>query len=202
MAENPRRIGPYALQSPLARTPAATLWSANRADGKSRGPQRVAIRLLAPNTQRRHQDRLAREYRRLSAMGDAQVPAVVAHYSGTGALVMDFLDGVLLSHLLQARAQGILSINRGSSLEIALSLARTLRVAQSKPDPIVHARLTPAEVLITTTGRVVLLGWGAWSPVDWGLDQPPELAQGQGREEGRLSRWPCGLHRRSPRRFP
>jgi hypothetical protein len=179
MSQQGTRIGPYALQVQVGRSAGCSVWHAVRADGKSRGPDRVAVRLLDDPGDQQAQARLELEYQRLKTMDGVGAPLPVAHYAGFGALVMEQKQGSSLRALLDASMAATLELDTATSLEIALGVARTLRHGHQLPEGVVHGRLAPADVLLGRDSSVTLMGWGGWSPQAWTSGVAPEVMRGQ-----------------------
>jgi hypothetical protein len=179
MSQQGTRIGPYALQVQVGRAASNSVWYAVRADGKTRGPNRVAVRLLDDPGDHQAQARLELEYQRLKAMDGAGAPLAMAHYAGFGALVMEQKQGASLRALLDANLAATLDLDPATALEVALGTARILRHAHQLPAGLVHGRLAPADVLLGRDGTVTLMGWGGWSPQVWSQGIAPEVLRGQ-----------------------
>jgi serine/threonine protein kinase len=180
MSQQGTRIGPYALQTQVGRAAGCTVWHARRADGKARGPDQVAVRLLDDPGDAEAQARLELEYQRLKALDGAGAPQAMALYAGFGALVMDRKQGATLRAVLDASLAATLELDPATALEIALGGARVLRHAHQLPDGVlVHGRLSLADLLLGRDGTVTLLGWGGWSPQVWSPGVAPELMRGQ-----------------------
>jgi len=179
MSQQGTRIGPYALEVQVGRSAGCTVWHAVRADGKARGPNKVAVRLLDDPGDNAAQARLELEYHRLKAMDGVGAPLPVAHYAGFGALVMQQRPGSTLRALLDASMAATLDLDHATSLEIALGAARTLRHAHQLPEGIVHGRLAPGDILLGRDSSVTLMGWGGWSPQAWSPGIAPEVIRGQ-----------------------
>ena len=179
MSRQGTRIGPYALEMQLTRARGYGLWRAARADGKSRGPDKVAVRLLDDPGDGEALARLEREYRRLQQLEGTGAPLPVAFFGGFGALVMELCQGATLHTLLEAAGQGAFYLDDATALEVALGLARVLRVGHGAAVPVVHGRLAPGEILLGSHGELTLLGWGGWSPQVWTAGTAPEVVRGQ-----------------------
>jgi serine/threonine protein kinase len=179
MSQQGTRIGPYALQVQVGRAAGCTVWHAQRADGKTRGPSKVAVRLLDDPADSQAQTRLELEYQRLKALDGAGAPQAVALYAGFGALVMELKHGATLRALLDASMAATLELDTATALEIALGTARVLRHAHQISSSLSHARLAPADILLGRDGSVTLMGWGGWSPQVWSPGIAPELHRGQ-----------------------
>ncbi len=178
MSQQGTRIGPYALQVQVGRSAGCSVWHAVRADGKSRGPDRVAVRLLDDPGDQQAQARLELEYQRLKTMDGVGAPLPVAHYAGFGALVMEQKQGSSLRALLDASMAATLELDTATSFEIALGVARTLRHGHQLPEGVVHGRLAPADVLLGRDSSITLMGWGGWSPQAWSNGTAPEVMRG------------------------
>ncbi len=179
MSRQGTRIGPYALQVQVGRCAGCTVWHAVRADGKARGPDEVAVRLLDDPGDTRAQTRLESEYQRLKAMDGQGAPLALAHYAGFGALAMERKTGSSLRALLDASMSATLNLDPATALEVALGVARTLRHAHSLPQGVVHGRLAPADILLGRDSSITLMGWGGWSPQPWSPGIAPEVMRGR-----------------------
>ncbi|MBN1336763.1 MAG: hypothetical protein JXB39_12465, partial [Deltaproteobacteria bacterium] len=158
------RIGPFVLETRIARSPGCTLWRARRTEGRAHGPGTVVVRLLDEPTSPEHTARLQREYCRLGALGGSGAPEALALFAGHGALVRTWHAGETLDRVLEAREARSLDLDEATRLEVALGVARVLAVAHRASEPQVHGRIGPAEILLGRDGGVTLLGWGGWSP--------------------------------------
>ncbi len=179
MSRQGTRIGPYALEVQVGRASGCTLWNATRADGKQRGPQKVAVRVLDDPGDNAALARLELEYQQLKALDGAGAPAAVALYSGFGALVMSRLRGVTLRSLIDAALAATLELDQATAIEVALGTARVLRHAHQLTPPIVHGRLGPGDVILSSDSSISLVGWAGWSPRTWSPGVAPELLRGQ-----------------------
>jgi hypothetical protein len=153
------------------------LWRASRADGKDRGPQTVAVRLLRDPAEKENRARLAREYGRLRELQGLPVPQALGHYEGHGALAMTWVEGTRVSDLLRAREASAISLDDATVAELGISLLRVLKVAHGRPTSLVHGRLRPEILCLDAAGRLHVLGWGGWGTNLWGIGTAPEVRE-------------------------
>ena len=173
------RVGAYALLREIKRSPDACLWLADRADGKARGPDAVAIRLTqSPEAC----VRLEREYQRLVAVGIPSAPATVGfvsgHDNGSGALSTEWIPGLDLIEVLRARDQGAVTVDIGAALELVLRLVRGITPLHTREVRLVHGAIWADQIRFDAHGQMRLTGWGNWNPPgasDW---EAPELREG------------------------
>ena len=142
----------YALHERLGAGAGSVVWRATRcADGRE-----VAVKLVTP----RHEgDRCVREFevlRRLSVEGLVRVheafslpgePACVA-------VVLDLVRGGSLAAVLEARGH----LSAGEAVTVVTPVARTLADLHARG--VVHADLSPGNVLLERTGRPLLADLG------------------------------------------
>ncbi|MGE3309250.1 MAG: serine/threonine-protein kinase [Limisphaerales bacterium] len=127
-----------------------------RARQKSLG-RMVALKLLAPH--RAHDtafaDRFAQEARALAALSHPHI--VTIHDFGRSAdfyfLLMEFVDGVNLRHLLQSRR-----LSPEEAIAIVPSLCEALQFAHERG--IVHRDIKPENLLLDQAGRVKIADFG------------------------------------------
>jgi len=173
------RVGAYALLREIKRSPDACLWLADRADGKARGPDVVAIRLAnSPESC----VRLEREYQRLVAVGTPSAPATVGfvsgHDNGSGALSTEWIPGLDLIEVLRARDQGAVTIDIAAALELTLRLIRAITPIHTREVRLLHGAIWADQIRFDAHGEMHLTGWGNWNPPggsDW---EAPELREG------------------------
>lgn len=118
----------------------------------------VAIKLLSATTMK-SPDAIRRFHREVEAAARLNHPNIVAAFdadqaNGTHFLVMEFVDGCNLAHLI--RLQGPLSIKR--SIEFLLQAGRGLEFAHSHG--IVHRDIKPGNLLVDRAGVVKILDLG------------------------------------------
>jgi len=170
-------VGPFLLEAPVARAPGCSLWRATRTEVRPHDPATVLVRMLDDPSSCEAMGRLEREYQRLRMLGGVGAPGAVALFAGHGALVRTWHEGETLRRALEARDAGWLDLGEATALEVVLGVARVLGAAHQAADPQVHGRVAPGEVLLGRDGRVILLGWGGWTPPTW--LQAPEVIRGQ-----------------------
>ncbi len=173
------RVGAYALLREVKRSSEAWLWLAERADGKSRGPAAVAIRLARSGEARA---RLEREYQRLVAVGPRNAPRTVGfvagHDEGSAALSTEWIPGLDLIEIMRARDQGAVVVDMATALELTLRLIRALTPIHSRDANLIHGAIWADQIRFDAHGEMLLTGWGNWNPPggsDW---EAPELAGG------------------------
>jgi eukaryotic-like serine/threonine-protein kinase len=148
-------IGPYRLIRPLGRGGMATVWLADRVDGRIE--RQVALKV--PNaewTDRGLADRLRRECSVLASLNHPNVAQLYdAGWSGSGLpyLAMEVVDGqpidrFCIEHKLDVRAR----------VQLFVEVLRAVAYAHARL--VVHRDLKPANVLVTGEGRVKLLDFG------------------------------------------
>jgi serine/threonine protein kinase len=118
----------------------------------------VAIKLLSTTTMK-STDAVRRFHREVEAAAQLNHPNIVAAFdadqaNGTHFLVMEYVDGCNLAHLV--RNQGPLSIKR--SIEFLLQAGRGLEYAHAHG--IVHRDIKPGNLLIDRSGVVKILDLG------------------------------------------
>jgi Tol biopolymer transport system component len=150
------RIGPYEVVSPLGAGGMGEVWRAR----DPRLGRDVAIKVLpasfAESAERRA--RFAREARLLAALNHPHVGGIygVEDASGTPALVLELVEGLSLSELLD-RGRGQ-PLPLAQAVTIAGQIAHALEAAHDKG--IIHRDLKPANVKITPDGVVKVLDFG------------------------------------------
>jgi hypothetical protein len=148
-------IGPYRLIRPLGRGGMATVWLADRVDGRIE--RQVALKI--PNaewTDRGLADRLRRECGVLASLNHPNVAQLYdAGWSDSGLpyLAMEVVDGepidrFCVEHKLEVRAR----------VRLFVEVLRAVAYAHARL--VVHRDLKPANVLVTGEGRVKLLDFG------------------------------------------
>jgi formylglycine-generating enzyme required for sulfatase activity/tRNA A-37 threonylcarbamoyl transferase component Bud32 len=130
----------------------------------------VAVKLLSPNM-RLSQERRLRFQREIEAVGRLASPHIVTAYDagesdGRDFLVMEYVEGKNLAEIVQER--GPLPIEQ--ALDYVLQAARGLEHAHAAG--IVHRDVTPANVLLDSSGTVKVLDLGL-ALIKFGETEPP-----------------------------
>jgi serine/threonine protein kinase len=171
------RVGPFELVE-SAWAPAAGAWyKGRRASTSTRQPNDVLVRLLAPDAAPAERAELQRWYDNLRAVEDARVPRPIAFYDGSGALVLEPVEGVPLSRLLDGRRHGEVQMTPSTLLDIAAELAECLQHAHHRGR--FHGHLSAQNVVLCSDGGLVVFGFGAGPTTDpWPDWTPPERHHG------------------------
>ncbi|MBN2798628.1 MAG: protein kinase [Deltaproteobacteria bacterium] len=167
------RVGPYEITAPIAIGEDGDWYAAVRADHHQPPEAMVCLLGAAPTLEQRAA--LQRASERYRALEDERVPAHLAYYGGSGALVLGRVRGGSLAQVMEARRRGKLSMRPATVMDIAVELAGALQHAHRKAT--VHGTLSPERVLLGPDGALWLLGFGAFRPLDaaW---MAPEIARG------------------------
>jgi serine/threonine protein kinase/WD40 repeat protein len=191
-----RRLGPYAVESPLGMGGMGEVYRAR----DSKLGRDVAIKIL-PRIFTSDSDRLARFEREARLLASLNHPNIGAIYGlqdvdGIPALVLELIEGDTLAERL---ARGGLPVSgsskprdpRGSGLPlgevltIARQIAAALEAAHEKG--IVHRDLKPANIKITPAGVVKVLDFGL---AKYGAGRAGWAGAGSGAEAERLTNSP------------
>jgi serine/threonine-protein kinase len=172
---SPLRLGPYTLVERLAQGGMAAVYKA-RLDGPSGFEKTVVVKAMLPAlaAHREHVDRFIAEAKiqaQLSHPGIVQVHdfGIVA---GTPYLVMEHLNGVNLSQLLNALAQSGRRMPIPVALVIATQMCHALGYAHDFRDStgarrqIIHSDVSPSNVFVCRDGSVKLLDFGVAKLID------------------------------------
>src|SRR6187397_1659107 len=132
----------------------------------------VAVKVLAPqlaSDPERHK-RFEREARAISSLNHPHIATLfdVGAQGGTDFLVMEFVDGETLEHVLR---RGRLS--QSDALAYAIQIAEALESAHGSG--IIHRDLKPGNIIVTRAGVVKLLDFGL-AKLTAGDAQPPGSA--------------------------
>ena len=184
-----RQAGRYVLGDLLGRGGMAEVFSGHSL-GDHGFSKPVAIKRLLPElaNDKVFVDRLIQEAKLLVGMTHGNVVSVIdlARDGEDVFLVMDFVDGPSLRQLLKARGSKPLPL--GISSYIVQSACAGLEFAHARPGgAIIHADISPSNLLLTTSGEVRVADFGiarreggGWGVVEgkWAY-MAPEQARGE-----------------------
>ncbi|MDX1973353.1 MAG: protein kinase [Candidatus Sumerlaeia bacterium] len=150
-----RKIGKFQLSTQLGKGSAGTVFLAHHASLN----MPVAIKILDPFLAKQHPELIHRFMLEASSAARINHPNVIRvldcdHVDGFHIIVMEYVDGISLSELIQMN--GALSEDRG--LKYILSVAEGLEAAYQVG--IVHRDIKPANILITKTKQVRIADMG------------------------------------------
>ncbi|MDP2308317.1 MAG: hypothetical protein Q8P18_20020 [Pseudomonadota bacterium] len=210
MAEIGDRIGPFEIIELLERGEVSNVYRGLRADGSSRPPREVVLRVAAGGPEGPNPEAFAAvraEYETLRVLEDERIPQAVALYWGHGASAKLWVNGGTLRDTLTLVEAGRIDLDAATSMDILVELAYALRHVHSivrDEGRIVHGALAPEVVLLTAEGKVMLVGMGDPEP-----SHPRPLApeQQQGQQDPRTDQWLLGalgieLLRHAPELLP
>lgn len=156
-----RVMGPFRLQEPIGRGGMSVVYRAIREDGAYAEP--VAIKLLnAALIGTDWQDRFRREAGLLARLRHPHIASLLdagVSEDGTPWLVTELINGVPITKYCQ---QSHVTLRQRIEMVVALSRA----VGHAHRSLIVHRDIKPDNVLVTDSGRVVLLDFGIARPID------------------------------------
>jgi serine/threonine protein kinase len=160
--------GRYMLLKLLARGGMAEIWLARKADGTDAG--HVVIKRLHPylREEKKYRDMFLDEARITAQLDHANIVKVreVGTFKGDQFLVMEYLDGVSLGHLVNAaldkKRQLSPSLIAGIMAHVCdgLEYAHTLEDGDGKPMHIVHRDVSPPNIIVLFSGEVKLVDFG------------------------------------------
>lgn len=169
------RVGPFELVELIAARPLSNLWRAERAEAGAREPRAVVLRIAHHTMDSRAMSELRKEYDALRAIQDPRVRKAHGFYAGFGALALEFVDGMSLTSVLARAAEGGVSVDVPTVVDLTLELAGALRVVHAAG--VVHGRLCLDTVRLRPDGEVVLTDFAL--PLERLSVIPPEFKQGQ-----------------------
>ena len=160
--------GRYMLLKLLARGGMAEIWLARKADGTDAGY--VVIKRLHPylRDEKKYRDMFLDEARITARLDHANIVKIreVGTYKGDQFLVMEYLDGVSLGHLVNAALDQKLQVPPHLIAGImayvcdGLEYAHTLLYQNGKPLNIVHRDVSPPNIIVLFSGEVKLVDFG------------------------------------------
>jgi len=148
------RLASYIIEAPLGAGGMGEVYRARDAKLQRAVAIKVLPEILAVDPERR--ERFEREAQLLAAFNHphiAQIYGTVDTNNGTGAIVMELVDGATLSDRI---AQGPLPIDE--TLAVASQIVDAMDAAHSRG--IVHRDLKPANIKLTSDGSVKVLDFG------------------------------------------
>ena len=175
MSSSRARFGAYLLTDCIGQGGMAVVYRAKR-EGWSGFEKTVVVKAMLPTlaAHREHVDRFIAEAKiqaQLSHPGIAQVHDFGV-FSGTPYLVMEHLNGVNLSQLLNALAQQRRRMPVAVALVIATQICYALGYAHGFRDSsgarrqIIHCDVSPSNVMVCRDGSVKLLDFGVAKVID------------------------------------
>lgn len=161
------RFGDYRLETLLARGGMAEIFRARRA-GNEAGST-VCVKRIRPEfgDDREFEEMFLREARIASVLDHPNIVAVHEYdrHEGRLFLVMEFVDGVDLRHVLRAASERGLSLPVEFVFHVMRGLLAALDHAQNlvvdgEARPVVHRDVSPHNLLVSRTGEVKLTDFG------------------------------------------
>jgi serine/threonine protein kinase len=159
-----RRIGPFTLAEVLAEGPGTVLYRATRAEG-ARPPYEVIMRVAVDPMDAVTAASVRHEFDVLRTMDNPRIPKVYGHYESDAAVAISHHDGVSLAHILSAQKAGTLTLGTGAAIDIAIEIAHAVRHANgligANGVRLCHGHLQPELVRLTSSGDIIVMGFGS-----------------------------------------
>lgn len=183
---NPRSVGAVQLIAP-AQLPEVGTWY--RTDRSHEG-QPVWARVPLEGDGHEDEDAIALAWERLRHMDHPMLPKALTFDADARVLLVTAPEGVSLQRLIEHRTEAGFTMTPATVLDVGVALADLLVHAHEKGRP--HGHLSPASILLSPTGGLVVWGYAAGpdtaGPTRW---WPPERARGR-RASGDADQWALG----------